>query len=111
MAIFPGSNGCCQDWSCFGAVNSILLLEFAAPALDLGVIENLANNAAEQTLDVRMLDFAQGADGLLLVSFVKVMGAVICLELLIKSSDFCYFLSSFRIPLPQCFEQRALFSG
>ena len=43
------------------------LLHLAAPALDHGVVEYLADDAAEEALEVGVFQVGKGADGLLLV--------------------------------------------
>ena len=46
----------------------VLLLEFLAPALDFRVVENLPDDAAEEALEVGILDVAQAADGFFFVA-------------------------------------------
>src|SRR5882762_5060169 len=42
-------------------------LVFFAPAFDLHVIEDLAQDAAQESLEIRVLEIAQASDGFLLV--------------------------------------------
>src|SRR5256885_3806054 len=71
----------------FGAVGRVLSLKLLAPALDFGVVENLADHATQEALKVRILQATQGADGFFLVGLVQVTGAFVSLQLGIKQFD------------------------
>src|SRR5437868_5318720 len=70
-----------------GHAGQVLLLEFLAPAFDFRVVEDLSDHAAEEALEVGILDVAQAADGFFLVAFKERAAAFVGAELEVESFD------------------------
>ena len=60
------------------------MLEFFAPAFDLRVIEDFADDAAQEAFQAGILDVVQGADGLFFITFIQsprpLVGFKFCVE-------------------------------
>src|SRR6266853_2015367 len=69
------------------APGRVLLLKFLAPAFDFRVVENLADDASQQSLQVRILNVAQGANRFLFVCFIQLPGPLVCLQLSVNAFD------------------------
>src|SRR5882757_3228876 len=70
-----------------GIGSKVLILELLAPTLDFRVVENLADHAAEQALEVRAIHVTQRADAFLLVALEQGAAAFVGVEFEVECFD------------------------
>src|SRR3954470_14911186 len=71
----------CSSVGASRATCSISSLKLTAPALQLDVVENLADDAAKQALERRLIEHGERADRLLLVGLEQAAAAILDVQL------------------------------
>src|SRR5207247_447858 len=87
------------------APGRVYLLELLAPAFDFGVVENLADDAPQQALQVRTFDIAQGTNRFLLVSFIQLPRPLVGFKLKVNGFDLFGLHSCLERTTPDRFQQ------
>src|SRR5207302_1030865 len=74
-------------WNVQQPIGRVFRLKLLAPAFDFRVVENLADDAAQQAFQIRIFHVTQATDRLLLVGFIQLSRPLVGLQLGVKSLD------------------------
>src|SRR4051812_22075395 len=99
-----------RNWNLLQPLRRILLLEFLAPAFYFRVVEDLSDDPAQKPLQVWVFQIAQRANRLFFVSLQQRPGAFVRFQFFVKRFDLLHGTGAGKLPAPEAFEQRALFT-